>query len=438
MTTLNNTIPIELTELIKSCSIFTQKNEWGQICALIQPFPEQHMILSTNTPNNTIILAAKICDLLGINLTEFKMFTPVNDIYDPERNHGIYTHNNKYFYMDMKRIRYDDYKYMIRILESIIYSQRINIDITRDDINTPDKITIIITNFDMVLHQYLVKFIKYTETLSANVTFIYIGSGIINYYSRATKLKGLCIVKQCMFTKLPSCLNYYYTPKGCKILDKRVTGECKRILDSTVSPECNIECNIDAQKLYDTIGCKPLSPPNDIAKDSNYCMQMSLSSMLYNFTDGDVIKSWLILQIFNADECANALLSSLTMMQLFNKYILPNLPILNSIYELLILLRETITNKTYEITPIINKLYILHSYPDMNICRIISMIFKVFAFIHTHDTSHKLYLSQTNIIELNNLCNKFIAMDTITPYIFNESILILRSFITKLLLFFAD
>jgi hypothetical protein len=34
---------------------------------------------------------------------------------------------------------------------------------------------------------------------------------------------------------LPSCLNYYYTPKGCKILDKRVTGECKRILDSTVS-----------------------------------------------------------------------------------------------------------------------------------------------------------------------------------------------------------
>jgi DNA polymerase beta len=33
---------------------------------------------------------------------------------------------------------------------------------------------------------------------------------------------------------IPSCLNYYYTPKGGKILDKRVTGECKRILDSTV------------------------------------------------------------------------------------------------------------------------------------------------------------------------------------------------------------
>jgi hypothetical protein len=32
---------------------------------------------------------------------------------------------------------------------------------------------------------------------------------------------------------LPSCLNYY-TPNGCRIMDKRVTGECKRILDSTV------------------------------------------------------------------------------------------------------------------------------------------------------------------------------------------------------------
>jgi len=35
-------------------------------------------------------------------------------------------------------------------------------------------------------------------------------------------------------SKIPSCLNYYYTSKGCKIMDKRVTGECKRILDSTV------------------------------------------------------------------------------------------------------------------------------------------------------------------------------------------------------------
>ena len=33
---------------------------------------------------------------------------------------------------------------------------------------------------------------------------------------------------------LPSCINYYYTPKGYRIMDKRVTGECKRILDSTV------------------------------------------------------------------------------------------------------------------------------------------------------------------------------------------------------------
>lgn len=374
MTTINNTIPIELTELINSVSVNLHAHEWEQICALIQPFPEQHMILSTNTPNNTLILAAKICGLLGINLNEFKMFTTVNDIYDPERNHGIYTHNNKYFYMDMKRIRYDDYKYMIQILESIIYSQRINIGITHETMNTSDKIVIIINKFDMVLHQYLAKFIKYAEILSANVTFIYIGSGIINYYSRATKLKGLCIVKRCMFTKLTH------------------------------------GCNIGEQQICD---------------------------MLYNFTDGDIIKSWIILQKVNNDVCANILLPPLTTMQLFNTYILPNLPILNSIYELLILLRETINNKTYSITPIMNKLYILHSYPDMNVCRLITMIFKLFAFIHNHDTKNQLYLSQNNIIELNKLCNKFTAMDIIKPYVFNESILILRGFITKLLLFLA-
>jgi hypothetical protein len=34
--------------------------------------------------------------------------------------------------------------------------------------------------------------------------------------------------------ELPSCLNYYYTLNGCRIMDKRVTGECKSILDSTV------------------------------------------------------------------------------------------------------------------------------------------------------------------------------------------------------------
>jgi hypothetical protein len=34
-------------------------------------------------------------------------------------------------------------------------------------------------------------------------------------------------------TEIPSCLNYY-TPKGCIIMDKLVTGECKKILDSTV------------------------------------------------------------------------------------------------------------------------------------------------------------------------------------------------------------
>jgi hypothetical protein len=379
MSTIDYNIPSELINLVKSNCI--KSPEWEQVCDLIQPFPDQHMLLSTNAPNNTLILATKIYDLLGLNLSEFKVFNVINDIYDPERGHGIYTYNNKYFYMDMKRIRYDDYKYMIRILESIIYSQRINITAETPNnkaINNPPKIVVVINNFDLVLQQYLAKFIKYADTLAANVTFIYIGTGIITYYSQMTKLKGLCIVKRCIFNKL-------YDLK----LDNLRPGD-------------------------------------------NIC------DMLYNFTDGDIIKSWLILQIFNNDLCPNKLLLPQTSMQLFEKYILPNMPILNSIYELLIVLRATISNNSYSVTPIMNKLYILHSYPDMSVCRIINIIFKIFTFIHAHNAKHQLYLSKNHIIKLNNLCNTFTTMDKVKPYVTNESILILRGFITKLLLFLAD
>lgn len=359
-------IPIELTELINSNCI----SNWERICALIQPFPEQHMIIATNAPNNTIIIATKIFSLLGLNLSEFKVFNVINDIYNSEKNHGIYAYNNKYFYMDMKRIRYDDYKYMLQVLESIIYSQRITIN-NNCELN---KIVILVNNFDQVLQQYLSKFIKYTDTLSVNVTFIYIGTGIINYYINKTKLKGLCISMRCISNKMQS------------------------ILSSTI-----INNNTNA-----------------------------LCNMLYNFTDGDIIKSWLILQIFNNDVVG---LQPLTSMQLFEKYILPNMPILMSIYEMLILLKKTVISKEYSITPIMNKLYILHSYPDMNICRIINIILKLFIFINSHDSIHCLYLSQLKLIDLTKLCNTYISMDTQNPYVFNDSILILRGFITKLLLF---
>lgn len=418
------TIPTELNSLIKSNCV--NVSDWTHICALIQPFPEQHIILSTNAPNNTIILATKIFDLMGIDLLEFKLFTVINDIYEPERNHGIYTYNNKYVYMDMKRIRYDDYKYMTRILESIIYSQRINIPSEHvnesineiDETDETNKIVIVINNFDLILQQYLPKFIKYADTLSANVIFIYIGSGVINYYSQSTKLKGLCIVKRCMFQKLQSILN--------NIPLTTTSTTSTTTTTTTITTATNTVCD-----------------------------------MLYNFTDGDIIKSWLILQIFNEDAytvCSGlnthcnataafthpisisdtyTICAPLTTMQLFEKYILPNMPILNSIYELLILIRSSVLTESYSITPIMNKLYILHSYPDMNICRIINSIFKIFTFIHAHDTIHNLYLSKTNIIELSNLCNTFTSMDKIKPYVFNEPILILRGFITKLLLFLS-
>ena len=111
------------------------------------------------------------------------------------------------------------------------------------------------------------------------------------------------------------------------------------------------------------------------------------------------------------------------------------MPILMSIYEMLILLKKTVISKEYSITPIMNKLYILHSYPDMNICRIINIILKLFIFINSHDSIHCLYLSQLKLIDLTKLCNTYISMDTQNPYVFNDSILILRGFITKLLLF---
>jgi hypothetical protein len=199
----------------------------------------------------------------------------------------------------------------------------------------------------------------------------------------------------------------------------------------------------------------------EFSVSGNKCAKI-LCDMLYNFTDGDIIKSWLILQIFNNDSCVSTTHSHLNNMQLFEKYILPNMPILNSIYELLILLRVTIANKSYSITPIMNKLYTLNSYPDMSVCRIINIIFKIFTFIHTvctgngssaqcnatgvtrpvsvsgtHETKHQLYLSKTKLIDLNNLCNTFITMDKVKPYAPNESILILRGFITNLLLFLS-
>jgi len=340
------------------------------------------MILSTSAPNNTIILAMKIYGLLSQKLNEFKMFTVPNDVYDAERNHGLYTHQNKYFYIDMKRVRYDDYKYMIRILESIIYAQRI----TNTYNDSESKIIVMLNNFDLVLQQYLPKFIKYADTLAANVTFIYIETGLINYYAQATKLKSLCITKRCNF--------------------KHITD----ILSQLEQPSINANTNMSETQM--------------------------LSDMLYKFTDGDIIKSWLIMQIYMGSSNK----THVTPSQLFSEYILPNMPILNSVYELLHILKKTVTTDTYSITQIMNRLYILHSYPDMNITRLINMMFNLFVFVHKYYTAetHPLYLTNSQLITLNQLCNEFISLDKIKPYSTNESILILRGFITKLLLFLSN
>ena len=243
-----------------------------------------------------------------------------------------------------------------------------------------------LNNFDLVLQQYLVKFIKYADTLSANVTFIYIGSGLINYYAQATKLKSLCITKRCNF--------------------KHMTD----VLSQLEQPTINTNTNMSETQM--------------------------LSDMLYKFTDGGVIKSWFIMQLFMGS--SNKTLA--TPSQLFSEYILPNMPILNSVYELLHILNKTVTAGIYSITPIMNRLYILNSYPNMNITRLINMMFNLFVFVHKHyaTITHPLYLSNTELITLNQLRNEFISLDKIKPYSTNESILILRGFITKLLLFLSN
>ena len=186
-------IPEQLVNLINIVEV----SNWDQITELIKPYPAQHILLTTNAPNNCLILASKIFDLMSVSLRNFHLFKVMSDIYDPERNHGLYTHNNQIFYMDMKRVRYDDYKYMLRVLESVIYSHRI------DDMS---KIVVLFNNFDLVLNQYLHKFIKYADTLSASTLFIYVGTGLINFYASSTKLNGLCVSKKCYFKKL-SCNN---------------------------------------------------------------------------------------------------------------------------------------------------------------------------------------------------------------------------------------
>lgn len=380
-------IPDEIKKIIDLDSDYICHNTWEQIKNLICPSPEQHMLLYTNAPNNTLLLANKIYKLFGLDLNKFRVFKVGNDLYDHERNHGIYTFDNNYFYMDMKRIRYDDYKYMICILENIIYSKRI--DFIETNKQEPSKITILINNFDVILPQYLHKFVKYANTLSS-ITFIYIGTNNINFYAVSTKLKGLCIIKKCYFNKLPL-------------------------------------------HVFDII-------PSHLIESTN-----KINNMLFFFTNGDIIKSWFIIHAFINSNSNNTTTKpnvsatkpnvSATEIDLFHTYILPHMPILNSIYDLLCSINTTVTQKTYNITHIMNKLYILHSYPDCDIPRIITYILNIFTFIHKYAPNHKLYLSSSKMLELTKLCNTYTEMDKFIPYKINEPVLILRGFVCKLMLF---
>jgi hypothetical protein len=306
---------------------------------------------------------------MTVSFQDFHLFKVMSDMTDPERNHGLYTHNNQFFYMDMKRVRYDDYKYMLRVLESVIYSHRI------DETN---KIVVLFNNFDLVLNQYLHKFIKYADTLSASTVFIYVGTGLINFYASSTKLSGLCVVKKCYFKQLPCNNNLFvYDPQHTELVSQ-------------------------------------------------------IADTLYYFTEGDCVKSWLVLQL-----CIDTGLSKCkSMIDVLNIYILPHLSIVQTITDMLLTIKTSIINGEYNISAIMNKLYIISAYPDYNVCRIISLIFKIFSYIHKHGFKpmNPLYLSNAKIIELNTLCTTYVEMDKAKPQQFNEPILILRAFIVKLIM----
>ena len=126
-------------------------------------------ILITDCTNNNLLLATKVIKLCsGKNLrTGFEEVKVGADLHDAERKHGLYSNDN-IFFVDLIRIRYDDYKYFIVVLESIISQRRIDADIA-------GKLIIIVNNYNHVLNKYMTMFQIFIEKYAGNAVFIFIG-----------------------------------------------------------------------------------------------------------------------------------------------------------------------------------------------------------------------------------------------------------------------
>ena len=286
------------------------------------PAPELSSMLITNCANNTNILLYKLTDILcpGLRIDrDFSYFAVDKDLYIADLNHAIYSASNPalsasklIFLIDLLRIRYTEYQYMFKVLDSIIKCKRLDID-------TGGKQTIIVNNFDLILGQHLPKFIEYIEKYHSTTTFILVGSGPnITHISARTKLSALCYIKR-----------VYFEP-----IDKVWKLDSK--LNSNVNQTANIAL---------------------------------LSRLLYKLTAGDILKSWLVFSAYLEKLSGAKKLKTKPVLfkklDLLHDVILPSLPVYNKIYNMLL----DLIRPTQSLAGQMRNMYMVFAFPGMNITR---------------------------------------------------------------------
>ena len=292
------------------------------------PAPELSSILITNCANNTNILLYKLTDILcpGLRIDrDFSYFAVDKHLYIADQNHAIYCASNPalpaskpIFLIDLLRIRYTEYLYMFKVLDSIIKCQRL-------DNETGDKQIIIINNFDLILAQYLPKIIEYIEKYHGNTTFILVGSGPnITHISTNTKLNALCYIKRVYFDPID---------KFCKF-------------DSKLNANAIQKANLT-----------------------------QLSRLLYNLTAGDVLKSWIVFSAY-LEKLAVAKKQKIKPelvkpRVLLTSVILPALPVYNKICTMLL----DLIRPTQSLAGQMKNMYMIFAFPGMNTSRFCGIIY---------------------------------------------------------------
>lgn len=354
------------------------------------PNPALSCLFITNCPNNMHILVHQIFNILIApemtfrcqNILDALIYMPVDrDIYIEGQNHGIYTlctgmlaqYNSinldftQYpliYFIDLLRVRYSDYGYMIKVLEMLLKTRRIDNDY---------KQIIIISNFDQLLDIYLPKFIEYIDKYSSTGAFILLGSGkkIVNM-SRNTKLKSLCYIDRIFLG--PVKLEYY----------------------------------------------------NSAPTQLEYTQFQQLSKILYKLTDGDLIKSWMVIgNYLNMDDKKRQqLLKYKTPLAILEKIILPGLPVYKKIYDLIVLLMTC--NIVRDLDNIMKHIYMIHTFPGYTPTKIINIMICLLTYLIPEPVPAAGQKKLTQIIKLG----ADVAASDLTTV--DEPIILIQEFIIKL------